>query len=289
MYQDSEFPEQINLDVVRSLAAERCDEIAVSLLGDPQQRDRRELRWGTKGSLALDLTKALWYDHERGEGGDIIALAMRELRCSFIEAARWLAQYSGAAMPATRRATSTDEQSRLSYARRLWAEARPLAGSEGERYFAHRGLLLPEPIRLRLRYHYGKRAVVCAFRSMVDHEVTGVQLLPLDAPKKSHGILKGSAVMLLPGTGTLTVSEGVASAIGALNKGLTEGALWALGGTAGLSKLPVLDGFDRLLICGDNDCGGRHAAEMARRSWNAAGRTVDVLLPDGWGKDWADA
>lgn len=48
----------------------------VALLGEPNARlsSGRELRYGNHGSLAIDLHKAAWFDHEHGTGGGILDL-----------------------------------------------------------------------------------------------------------------------------------------------------------------------------------------------------------------------
>ena len=45
--------------------------VARRLLGDPNRAlsTKAELRYGQKGSLAVDLAKDTWFDHEAGEGG----------------------------------------------------------------------------------------------------------------------------------------------------------------------------------------------------------------------------
>src|SRR5262249_53991702 len=37
-----------------------------------------EIRYGTRGSLCVDIKKDVWRDHESGEGGGVIALVIRE-------------------------------------------------------------------------------------------------------------------------------------------------------------------------------------------------------------------
>jgi Protein of unknown function (DUF3631) len=55
-------------------------EIATKLLGKPNRAlsSKRELRFGTNGSLSVDSAKAAFFDHESGEGGGIADLIERE-------------------------------------------------------------------------------------------------------------------------------------------------------------------------------------------------------------------
>ncbi|MGV4857091.1 VapE domain-containing protein [Acetobacter senegalensis] len=79
-------------------------DVAVSLLGEPNSSlsDKRELRFGTRGSLSVDLTKGTWYDNEAGEGGGAIALVMRQLNASKPEAVKWLQEHGHIDRPETK-------------------------------------------------------------------------------------------------------------------------------------------------------------------------------------------
>ncbi|MCR5875145.1 AAA family ATPase [Phenylobacterium sp. J426] len=68
--------------------------VAKKLLGDPNKAlsSPAELRFGSHGSLAVDLEMGVWSDHEAKEGGGVIDLVMRERRCSKGEALDWLRQ-----------------------------------------------------------------------------------------------------------------------------------------------------------------------------------------------------
>ena len=49
-------------------------EVAKQLLGEPTKTSSNELRWGNKGSMALNLSEGTFYDHEEGVGGGVIDL-----------------------------------------------------------------------------------------------------------------------------------------------------------------------------------------------------------------------
>jgi hypothetical protein len=50
--------------------------VARKLLGDPNKElsNGKKLRYGSRGSLSLDLTKGVWYNHETGQGGGVFDL-----------------------------------------------------------------------------------------------------------------------------------------------------------------------------------------------------------------------
>ena len=57
-----------------------AEQIAIALLGSPNEKlsSDKELRFGRKGSLCIDLSKGTFYDHENEEGGGMLSLIQRE-------------------------------------------------------------------------------------------------------------------------------------------------------------------------------------------------------------------
>ena len=74
-------------DVARYMPA-----VAELLLGQPNQAlsSNGELRYGSYGSLAVDVSAGRWFDHERGEGGGVLDLIGREQHCGRAQAMQWL-------------------------------------------------------------------------------------------------------------------------------------------------------------------------------------------------------
>ena len=67
--------------------------VARQLLGEPNQALSKadELRFGTNGSMAVDLVKGVWHSHESGEGGGVLDLIERELGIAGrVEQLAWL-------------------------------------------------------------------------------------------------------------------------------------------------------------------------------------------------------
>lgn len=66
--------------------------VAGELLGAPNKHLSRtnEPRYGSNGSLSLDLGKGTWFDHEAQEGGGVLALIRRERGGSDADAVRWM-------------------------------------------------------------------------------------------------------------------------------------------------------------------------------------------------------
>ena len=55
---------------------ELIEPVARALLGEPNERLSKpdELRFGTHGSVAVDLAKGTFYDHEANHGGGVLDL-----------------------------------------------------------------------------------------------------------------------------------------------------------------------------------------------------------------------
>lgn len=67
--------------------------VAKQLLGEPNashSKPGRELRFGTQGSLSVDIVKGRWYDHENKVGGGVLDLIKHVLKIEHSEAMCWL-------------------------------------------------------------------------------------------------------------------------------------------------------------------------------------------------------
>ena len=81
-----------------------AEAVARALLGEPNKdlSTAKEIRWGARGSFALDLSKGVWQDHERGEGGGVLDLIRRETGRANGAALDWLRERGLADAPQPR-------------------------------------------------------------------------------------------------------------------------------------------------------------------------------------------
>jgi hypothetical protein len=136
--------------------------LAEALLGPPDTRNGRELRWGAKGSFRVIVSgskQGACCDFEGGWKGDPLALIMRERRIDFQGAIEYGCQFVGIAFngkskpedPAElaardaererKRAEASlkqkaDEAERIAYARNLWNASGPIDGTVALEYLA---------------------------------------------------------------------------------------------------------------------------------------------------------
>ena len=217
---------------VAEALADHTERIATHLLGEPTWRSPREYRWGRHGSLWLcraGQKRGRWYDHERGEGGDIIDLIAREQCVSLGEAIRICAR-DYLSVPAFRQALpqppllNDDAEARTRAAARIWRESKPLTNTLGEVYFVeHRGLNIHAlDLDHAVRWHVGIRAVIALMSDAVTGKPCGIHRTFLDAngakiERKMLG--RQGVVCLSPHTEVtmgLGITEGVEDGIAVL-------------------------------------------------------------------------
>ena len=136
---------------IKPLLDARIEELALTLLGEPNKRlsNRSQLRFGTKGSLNVNLRTGQWYSHETGTGGGAFELIKHELGMTnfkdVIDYAKRFANYEPELkaapikpkMGSSQQRDAEDNAYKLKmkrYAQSLYADSKPLAGTLGERY-----------------------------------------------------------------------------------------------------------------------------------------------------------
>jgi hypothetical protein len=72
--------------------AHHMERVARALFGEPDRRNSKkgELRFGTHGSLSIDLTRGVFFDHERKESGGLLDLVKRETTLTGVDALDWM-------------------------------------------------------------------------------------------------------------------------------------------------------------------------------------------------------
>lgn len=190
----------------------------------------------------------------------------------------------------------------------LWASARPIEGTLAEAYLAgHRWIdleALPDDIggrafRFLDNCPFGPGArypcLVTLMRDPLTGSLFGVQRTALnpDATKIGRMMLgRAGVVSLWPASETLVVGEGLETVLAAATRLTYRDAplmpAWAALGA--LATFPVIDKVERLIVLADNDLNGagQRAAEVVKRRWLAAERSVAVLTPSEPGTDFND-
>ena len=66
--------------------------VATKLLGPPHKHLSKgsDLRFGTNGSLSVDIEKGTWYSHEEKKGGGVLDLIHRMTRLNAKKSITWM-------------------------------------------------------------------------------------------------------------------------------------------------------------------------------------------------------
>jgi phage/plasmid primase-like uncharacterized protein len=285
--------------------------VARRLLGEPNRAlsTKTELRHGRKGSLAIDLDKGVWFDHEIGEGGGVLDLICRENSGSHREARARLRDELGLATNSTTNRSTTrttldnDEARNRRFALETWAASSDADRTEVETCLHCRGIRIPIPPSLRFHadlkhYHTG-----LFFPTMVagvqdaDGKVIAVHrtfLQPggrgkaqVNRPKMVLGTLDDGAVRLAPAEKALGLAEGIETALSAMQ--LFEIPVWAALSCGRFASVAIPDDVVELQIFADNGAEGLEAADRAARHFASLGKRVFVRPPHPRFSDWNDA
>jgi putative DNA primase/helicase len=282
--------------IIARALSERAEDVVRALLGEPTATSRHEQRWGRRGSLSLKrcgAKRGLWYDHERGEGGDILDLVARELNVRLGEAMRiaerdFLGEaHTPGALQQPRRSQSPagdDGEARTRGALRLWSGAVPTTGTLAERYFVeHRRLDIRQlDLRHAVRWHGGKQAIIALMTNAVSGEPIGIHrtFLDADGAKIDRQMLgRQGVVRLSPDDAVimgLGVTEGIEDGMAVLLSGWAP--VWAATSAGAIVRFPVLSGVEALTLFADADAPGMRAAETCAANWRVAGRDVRLAF-----------
>ncbi len=253
-----------------------------------------------------------FFDNEAGVFGDMLHM-IRHLRHEpFAEAIRsakaWLGHASAdlAALPPRAPAEAPKAKAvknTVSFARTIWCEAAPAAGTLVERYLGSRGLTLPPdaPLRFHPACPRGSERLPAMVALMTDpatNEPCGIHRTYLrpDGDGKASGqakqMLGNAGVIRLCDDTEVTMAIGLAEGIETSLSVMQAGwrPVWACGSSGAIATFPVLPGIECLTIFGDADANGAgiKAARACAARWAASGREATVHVPRGADSDWND-
>ena len=185
-------------------------------------------------------------------------------------------------------------------ARRIWRDARPIAGTPAETYLDYRSLRTASS---ELRYHprapHGPRpltrfrpALIAAVRDesglVAVHrtflEPAGHRLAAIEAPRCGLGRFGCGAVRLGGVAPRLGLAEGIETALSA--SALFGLPCWATLGTERFRHVAIPPDVTELVLFLDNDPGGRRAEALARGAF--AHLAIETRYPRRPGAGWND-
>ena len=242
-----------------------------------------------------------WTDAASAEHGDLLDV-IRE-SCGLVafrdvaeEARRFLALPRAEPIAAPR---PPAPQGSPEAARRLWAMAKPLAGTLAEAYLRARGITTahrPGALRFHPRCYYRSDghaptetwpaliaavtdtagAITGVHRTWLDRD--GAGKAPIAAPRRALGHLLGNAVCFGMPSDVMIAGEGIETML-SLRCVLPDMPMAAALSANHLAALILPPALRRLYIARDNDAAGRHAAMRLRDRARAAGIEARILWP----------
>lgn len=206
-------------------------------------------------------------------------------------------------------ALDAERKAKIDKAQALWTKGQPIQGTLAERYLReHRkiGGCLPNDLRYLPFFTdvHSKKPFPCLMTGVrsKDGDITAVQLTfldpqtgakaQLDTPKKSFGVLKGSAVLLQEdkASNVVFIAEGVETALSIKEAGV-QGTIKASLGLSNIKRLIPDSPNMHVTICADHDASDSPAAKSLNKSimfLRERGLMVTVIKPDKLLQDFND-
>ncbi len=201
-----------------------------------------------------------------------------------------------AARPSPSPVINPAAEAKATFAKRIWAESRPAAGTPVEQYLKGRGLTVEPPATLR--YHPGLKhgptglplpAMVAAVTTWPSRDVVAVHRTFLVADGRKKAPVSQNKMMLGPCTGgavrlaavgeVLILAEGIETALSVQEAtGLPAWVALSAGGIEGV-LIPDLPLASEIILAADHDDAGLRAANTAAEKWTRQGRTVRIAVP----------
>lgn len=262
--------------------------VALELLGEPNQRlsSKTELRFGTSGSLAIDVDAGTWFDHEAKAGGGTLDLIARETGRKNGEAVDWLRDAGfdvGDDQQSVRKANSRSGELASSAPP---AKAKIVATYD---YVDESGELLFQVVRLEPKTFRQRRKATPADdpKKVKDGwiwSVKGARLVPYRLPDLMEAVALEKPVFIVEG-------EKDVDNLARLGITATCNAMGAGKWPDGLSD--HFRGADVIHISDNDDAGREHTGLVAAALKDVAARQRVLALPGlpakGDVSDWIDA
>jgi DNA polymerase I-like protein with 3'-5' exonuclease and polymerase domains len=280
------------------------------LIDEPVPRDRMILcpfHGETKPSLRIYLDH--YYCFGCGAYGDHVDWLMQVEGLEYGQARDIVDNWDGPVVPLSQPQETEGDAERTARALKWWNAAQPLPGTLAARYLRKvRGIDLdglPDGIDEVLRFHPrcvfgpGTRhpCLLVLMRNPSSDSPTGIQRigLTLDAQKIDRMMYgRCGVVKLWPAGKQLVIGEGLETTLAAATRLNYRDAplrpAWAALSDGALSRFPVIDGVERLIVLADNDFNnaGQAAARACKQRWQQAGRSGVLLMPERPGADFND-
>lgn len=308
---------------INEVLSAQFENLANHLLGEPNRKlsSTNNLRYGSKGSLSINIQRGLWHNFETGEKGNALQLISMQLGFSdfkdTINYAKEYLNYKELTQPIPRvnpvkETLHKESSNKKSYAEKLVKQSQAIEGTLAEIYLKnHRGINQYQGADLRFlpkisTLHDNKKtqvpALLCVGRDS-DGNVNHAQIVRLDPQcgskdklstisKQTYGAINGIGIELNnKGLGDTTyLAEGVETGL-ALVETEKNARVFALLSKSNFSNVNLSQLQHHVVICLDNDGKKTFADNLifkAVERLELAGKTVSLIIPEKAGSDFND-
>lgn len=301
--------DRISLPDVAAALNERMEDLALHLLGEPNRTlsTREQLRYGNKGSVAVDIAgdkTGKWYDHESGIGGDGLELICHTLNLRNGAACDWARNWLGLSennhIKIVTPSSKQQQDEKAEKVADILKGCGPINGTPAERYLKRRGITVEPPPCIQFRpYAYAGYGALVAQATDADGNVLAIQQIyltdagekaPVPVVKRTNKATEKWAeksAVRFPGKQPLILAEGVETALSLWQA--TGQETWACLGITNIGSAPVPEGAS-VIVARDGDLPGSKADGQIGRAiakLRTHGFSVSVATPPE-GKDFND-
>ena len=293
------------------------------LLGKASSSHGGSIRYGSKGSLSINLKSGLWFNFETGEKGNALQLIATEMGFSefkesityakdFLNIREGMGALPKAPQKLQMKSVEKESPNKKEYAKKLYEQSIPVEGTLAEKYLKeHRKLINFKSADIRFvpkisTWHGNKKtevsALLCITRDGAGN-LNNVQVIRLNPftgekdsaskiKKQTYGAINGCPVNLNTESiqKTTYLTEGTETGLSLLNASKDARVMTVLG-KENFNNIDLSRLTDNVVLCVDND-GDNTFGDMkiitASLRIMSAGKSVSVICPENKGDDFND-
>lgn len=308
---------------INGVLSNQFENLAHHLLGEPNRKlsSANNLRYGSKGSLSINLQKSLWHNFETGEKGNALQLISMQMGFSdFKDTLRYAKDYLNfneeikpiRQEKLIKKESNIESINKKAYAEKLVKQSQPIQGTLAETYLKmHRGVCEYQGAELRFlpkitTFHGDKKTFVPALLCVAKDEkeqINHVQVIRLDPKtgdkdkesnviKQTYGAINGVGIELNRGTkeSVTYLAEGVETGL-SIAQVERDAKILAVLSKSNFTKVNINQLTDKVVLCLDNDGNKTFSDQLILKAiikLTDAGKKVSFIIPDKAGSDFND-